>query len=124
MKNIINLNTGEMSRVEDDKAWRLVDNKNYEYVSKSEIKNKPEYMKGNMTPWIPVKSSNIAEIQYFKDTKVMRIKFGVPRVSGMYEYQNVPEELFHGILASESKGSYFWKWIRPFPKMYPYKRVY
>ena len=41
----------------------------------------------------------------------------------LYQYLNVPKEIYDGLLAAPSKGKYFWQYIRPYVIKYPYQRV-
>ena len=66
----------------------------------------------------PVQSTNIHSIGYKADTQTLTIKF---RVSGQtYEYYNVPQNLYEGLMASESKGKYINDNIR---SQFNYRRV-
>lgn len=48
-------------------------------------------------------SSVVSHINYFADRKVLRITY----VLGMvYDYKNVPEEVFHDMKKAFSKGTY------------------
>lgn len=51
---------------------------------------------------IPVNSSNLVAVGYDKSTQTLRIKFN----SGIYDYYNVPESIFNGLLSAPSKGQY------------------
>lgn len=64
-----------------------------------------------------VKSSNIFSIGY-KDG-VLEIKF---HHGGLYQYKGASQELFDRMLNAESKGKFFWRYIRDNIR-YPYKRV-
>lgn len=66
----------------------------------------------------PVQSTNILSIGYKADTQTLIVKF---RVSGQtYEYLNVPQTLYEGLMASESKGTYLNDNIR---SQFNYRRV-
>ena len=41
----------------------------------------------------------------------------------LYQYLNVPKEIYDELLAAPSKGKYFWQYIRPEIIKYPYTRV-
>lgn len=120
----MNLKSGDLIAVDDKKAEAMVRTKDWDYISKSEFKNKPEYLQSGLTSWIPVKSSNINAIRYSPKTKTLFIKFGQPSANSCYKYENIEEPLFLGLLNAESKGKYFWRFIRPFFKEYPYRREY
>ena len=52
---------------------------------------------------IPVESSHIARIGYSVDTATLRIEF----LSGnIYEYYDVPQNVFDEFLSADSKGKY------------------
>lgn len=50
-----------------------------------------------------VSSSNLASVGYDSATQVLRIEF---RNGGVYEYHNVPEAEYQGLMSASSKGSY------------------
>ena len=58
---------------------------------------------------IQVKSSNLDSIGYSEDTKTLEVKF---IKSGVYQYSDVPKEVYDNFIASESKGKFFFKNIR------------
>ena len=59
---------------------------------------------------ITVNSTNIDSVGYNADTQTLTVKF---KVSGqVYEYLNVPQTLYEGLMASESKGKYINENIR------------
>ena len=67
---------------------------------------------------ITVNSTNIDSVGYNADTQTLTVKF---RVSGQtYEYYNVPQNLYEGLMASESKGKYINDNIR---SQFNYRRV-
>lgn len=53
------------------------------------------------------KSSNIKKIGY--GDRKLRVEFSG---GGIYEYTDVPAEIFDGFLKADSKGKYFYKNIR------------
>jgi len=63
-------------------------------------------------------SSQIAGFGYTPATQQLTIKF--KHGGSVYDYQNVPQAVFDGLNAAESKGRYFGQNIRHAP--YPYKR--
>ena len=69
-----------------------------------------------MTPQ-PVSSSNIAAVGYDLGTQTLTIEF---RSGGTYEFYDVPEEVFQGLMAASSHGPYFQSEIRG---RYRYVRV-
>ncbi len=64
---------------------------------------------------IPVNSSNLASVGYFSST--LRIQF---HNGGMYEYDNVPYQVYVELMNAASKGHYFHTHIKGF---YPYRRI-
>ena len=66
----------------------------------------------------PVNSTNIDSVGYNADTKILTVQF---KVSGqVYEYLNVPQTLYEGLMASESKGTYLNENIR---NQFAYRRA-
>lgn len=51
-----------------------------------------------------VSSSNLRSIGYDKSSKILEIEF---HKSGVYQYLNVPEHIYTGLMSSYSKGTYF-----------------
>ena len=64
-----------------------------------------------------VESSNILSIGYSTDEKVMEVEFLNCRV---YQYFEVPEQLYLGIMQAESKGGYLHQRIKG---KFNYKKV-
>lgn len=60
-------------------------------------------------PMNQVKSSNIDSVGYDKETAVMVVKF---KNGTAYEYADVPQEKYLGMLKSDSVGSYFAQEVR------------
>lgn len=63
-----------------------------------------------------VKSSNIRSLKYGKDNS-LTVWFTTGQV---YRYDNVPEEVVHTLIASDSIGSYFYKNVR---NKFPYTNL-
>lgn len=59
--------------------------------------------------FIDVESSTVEKIGYHFDKNILFVKFSA---GGGYLYENVPAEVFHNLLISESKGSYIHKNIK------------
>lgn len=57
---------------------------------------------------IPVSSSNLVAVGYDKASTTLRIKFN----SGTYDYHNVPESIYNGLLSASSKGQYHHAFIK------------
>lgn len=56
-----------------------------------------------------LKSSNIREVGYDKDSRILEILFVD---GGLYHYFEVPESVYRGILSAPSAGKYFHAHIR------------
>lgn len=65
---------------------------------------------------IPVSSSNLVAVGYDPQTMTLRVQFN----SGTYDYYNVPKNIFDGLLAAPSKGSYHHSFIK---NSFSYKRI-
>lgn len=65
---------------------------------------------------IPVASSNLSSVGYDPITKTLRIAFH----SGTYDYYNVPESVYEGLLNAGSKGEYHAAYIK---HSYKYRRI-
>ena len=55
--------------------------------------------------WQQVESSWLDRVGYDKETGSLMVQ--MQNSSDVYEYRNVPEEMFRELLAAESKGGYF-----------------
>lgn len=56
----------------------------------------------------PVSSSNLVSVGYEPDTSTLEIEFH----NGLYEYYNVPQSIYNGLMGAPSKGSYFHQKIK------------
>jgi hypothetical protein len=56
---------------------------------------------------IPVTSSNLESVGYENGILEIRFKHG-----GTYQYLNVPEHLYQGLMRAESKGTYLDQYIK------------
>jgi hypothetical protein len=65
---------------------------------------------------IKVASSNLLAVDYNPQTRTLTIEF---RSGHIYEYYNVPLNIFEGLLAAPSKGRFHHRYI----KRYPYNRI-
>lgn len=65
----------------------------------------------------PVSSSNLAAVGYDPETQTLAIEF---KSGGTYEYYDVPQQVFDGLLSAGSLGQYFQSNIRGF---YRYARL-
>lgn len=66
---------------------------------------------------ISVSSTNISSIGYDSLSRILEIKFNS---GGVYQYSNVPESIYNGLMSAGSKGKYHHVHIK---NKYPYKRV-
>lgn len=67
---------------------------------------------------IPVSSSNVAEVGYDAETGTLEVAFHNGRI---YQYFGVPLQVYEGLLATGSKGTFFHENIRKVG--YPYTQV-
>lgn len=65
---------------------------------------------------IPVESSMIDSVGYDEETRCLQVVFNTGKV---YCYEDVPPEVFQGLLAAESKGRYM---LAHIIDAYPYRR--
>jgi hypothetical protein len=65
----------------------------------------------------PVTSTNLASVGYDSATRILCIKF---RSGDVYEYYDVPEAEYQGLMAASSKGSYHHQNIK---NHYSYKKI-
>ena len=56
-----------------------------------------------------VDSSNISSIGYDSDKLTLEVEF---RTGKVYQYWNVPKDVYDALIASESKGKYFHSEVR------------
>jgi len=56
-----------------------------------------------------VKSSNLASIGYDETNNILEIEFNH---SGIYQYSNVPNDVYEGLMNASSHGTYFSAKIR------------
>ena len=66
---------------------------------------------------VPVTSSNLCSVGYDPDSQTLEIEFNH---GGVYQYANVPEGEYEGLLNSDSKGKYFHANIK---NSYPFNRI-
>lgn len=67
---------------------------------------------------VSVQSSNISSVGYDPATSALEIEF---HHGGVYQYYGVPRQVYEGLMAAESKGSYFHHYIKL--AGCPYKKV-
>ena len=70
----------------------------------------------------PVDSSQLAAVGYDPASKILTIQFKGKKAT-TYEYQNVTQELYDGLLNAESVGTYFGQNVKSAPEKYPYKKI-
>jgi hypothetical protein len=58
---------------------------------------------------VAVQSSNIASVGYDPTSSTLEIEF---HNGGIYQYSNVPESIYNGIMSAASKGTYFDQYIK------------
>lgn len=56
----------------------------------------------------PVISSNLESVGYDPNTSTLEIEFH----NGLYEYYNVPESIYRGLIAAASHGEFFHQYIK------------
>jgi hypothetical protein len=60
-------------------------------------------------PSIPVQSSLLANVAYASGESILQLEF---RNGAIYQFFDVPQEIYTRLLAAESKGNYFNRRIR------------
>lgn len=58
---------------------------------------------------IPVTSSNLKDVGYDSQTSILEIGFTNGRV---YQYFDVPEDIYNGLMSASSHGRYFDAYIK------------
>jgi hypothetical protein len=53
---------------------------------------------------IIVNSSNIITVGYNADSKILEVEF---RTGKVYQYEDVPEDIYQELMAASSKGQFF-----------------
>ena len=67
-----------------------------------------------------VESSNIDAVGHDLNTQTLKVAF---QSGGVYEYANVPLEVFQEILQAESVGKTFNRLVKSNPTQYPFVKV-
>jgi hypothetical protein len=57
----------------------------------------------------PVSSSNLKSVGYDEGSSTLEVEF---LHGGIYEYSNVPESRYSGLMSASSKGEYFDEYIK------------
>lgn len=65
----------------------------------------------------PVSSSNLSSVGYDEDSKILEIEFNDGSV---YQYSNVPQNIYEGLMSASSHGKYFHRNVRG---SYNYKQI-
>ena len=68
----------------------------------------------------PVASSQLSGIGYDSKNNILAIEF---HGGAVYHYQNVTQEDWEALEKAESKGSHFYKKIKPPSKTFPYVKM-
>ena len=58
---------------------------------------------------MPVSSSDLKSVGYDEASSTLEVEF---LHGGIYEYSNVPESRYSGLMSAPSKGSYFNEYIK------------
>lgn len=58
---------------------------------------------------VQVMSSDLASVGYDKETQVLEIEF---RNGSIYQYFNIPESIYSGLMSASSHGRYFVAYIK------------
>lgn len=75
---------------------------------------------------IPVVSSDLKSVGYDPAARVLEVEFKNKRDWGLppvYQYSNVPTELYEALMRAPSKGKFFSAKIRSYPQRYPYQQI-
>lgn len=73
---------------------------------------------GTQIPWIPVVSSNVSDIGYAESSETLFVRFLGD--GSVYQYDNVPKEVWILFQSAPSKGKFLWHSVRD---VYPYQRL-
>ena len=69
---------------------------------------------------VPVASTNLAAMGYDPVSGELQVQFQNGRI---YSYQNVPMEIYQGLVNAPSKGTFFAQAIRNMPGLYAPIRI-
>jgi len=58
---------------------------------------------------VPVSSSNLHSVGYDSTSQILEIEFNS---GSIYQYFNVPSDIYHGLMNAGSHGQYFGQYIR------------
>lgn len=65
----------------------------------------------------PVESSNLASVGYDADNKILEIEFNH---GGVYQYFDVPQDVYDELMSADSHGKYF---VHNIKDEYEYDRI-
>lgn len=65
-----------------------------------------------------VNSSNLRSVGYDSGSMILEIEFNS---GGVYQYLNVPTNIYEGLMSASSHGTYFHQFIK---NVYTYQRVF
>lgn len=65
----------------------------------------------------PVNSSNLASIGYDSQSEILEIEF---HSGGVYQYDDVPMDVYTGLMQASSHGKYFHAYVK---NVYAYRRM-
>lgn len=65
-----------------------------------------------------VTSSNISSIGYDSNTRTLEVQFNNRSI---YQYYNVPQSIYNGLMSASSHGSYLHSHVK---NIYPYKQIF
>jgi hypothetical protein len=63
-----------------------------------------------------VNSSNLVAVRYDAVSQTLRIQFN----SGLYDYYNVPQHIYNGLMSASSHGEYHARYIK---NSYRYRKI-
>jgi len=66
---------------------------------------------------LPIKSAHFVDVDYDREQKILTITF---KGDVVYQYSEVPENVYRGLITAESKGIYFSEHIRD---KYAYEQI-
>ena len=87
-------------------------------VSEQDIGNAPAASREHAIERTPVRSSALRSVGYDQEQRVLEIEF---TNGAVYQYFDVPAEVYRGLMAAESHGGYFHQRVRN--KSFRYQRV-
>ena len=68
---------------------------------------------------IPVISSNLKSVGYDPSQQILEIEF---QSGDIYQYMNVPQNIYLALINAPSKGSFFAQYIR-YNRQYPCRKI-